>query len=199
MASGSKGDIKIIEAIDAHVQKHIGQIAIVFHEKTSPDTHVDIFHVAPSSLRPFHSLLTCGMSERAMITPRGWEDGSHAELLICLPESWPVDMRAFQNEEYYWPVRILKALAHYPHENKTWLYAGHSVLCNNPPRPFARNTKMTSVVLRYPRMIPTDSSIIKTADGRLIRIWAVIPLYKEEWEFKDRNGFEALEELFCEN
>jgi len=199
MDGTSQGDLTIIDAVDEHIQKHIGDVAIVFHEKVSPDIHVDIFHVAPSERRPFHTLITCGMSERPMTTPEGWEDGRFAELMICLPQSWPVHMTAFQSEEYFSPVRLLKGLTRYPHENNTWLYAGHSVRCGDPPRPFAPNTKMTSVLVRYSRTLSEDATIIHTSDGRHIRLWAVVPLYKEEWEFKNRCGFEAFDELLNEN
>jgi hypothetical protein len=199
MERSSQGDLIIIDAVDDHIQKYIGDVAIVFHEEASPDIHVDIFHVAPSQQRPFHTLITCGMSEKPMTTPEGWEDGRLAELMICLPELWPVNVTAFQNEEYFWPVRVLKALTRYPHENNTWLYAGHSVRCSNPPRPFAANTKMTSVLVRYPCTIPADATIIHASDDRQIRLWTIVPLYKEEWEFKNRCGFEALDELLNEN
>jgi hypothetical protein len=195
----SKGDIEIIQSVGDHIQKHIGEIAAVFHENVSTDVHIDVYHVAPSRSRPFHTLISCGMSEKSMSAPADWENGRFAELMICLPSSWPVDATAFENEEYYWPIRILKGAARYPHENKMWLYAGHSVLWRDPQQPFARNTKMTSIVLRYPLMVSEDGRTIQTTGGKHILLWAIVPLYIEEWEFKNRNGFEALEDLLLEN
>jgi len=195
----SKGDVEIIQSVGDHIQKHIGEIAIVFHEKVSTDIHIDVYHVAPSQSRPFHTLISCGMSEKSMSTPADWEDGRFAEVMICLPPSWPVDATAFKNEEHHWPIRILKGLARYPHENRTWLYAGHGVVWSDPPQPFASNTKMTSIVLRYPSLVPKDARTIRTSAGKQILLWAIAPLYIEEWEFKDRNGFEALEDLLLEN
>lgn len=198
MKRDSQGDPVLVEAVDEHVEKHIGNIAIVFHEKVSPDIHVDILHVSPSSERRFHTLITCGMSEKPMTTPDGWEDGRFAELMICLPESWPVDMTAFESEEYFWPIRLLKALARYPHENRTWLYGGHSVRGSGPPRAFAQNTQMTSVLVMLPRTIAAEATTIYVSDHRQIRLWAVVPLYREEWEFKTQVGFETFEELLDE-
>jgi hypothetical protein len=195
----SKGDIEIIQSVGDHIQKHMGEIAVVFHENVSTNVHIDVYHVAPSRSRPFHTLISCGMSEKSMSAPADWEDGRFAELMICLPSSWPVEPTAFENEEYYWPIRILKGATRYPHENKTWLYAGHSVLWRDPPQPFARNTKMTSIVLRYPLMVSADARTIQTSGGTHILLWTVVPLYTEEWEFKNRNGFEALDKLLVEN
>ena len=60
----SNGDIEIIESVSDHIQKHIGEIATVFHEKISTDVHIDVYHVAPSRSRPYHTLVSCGMSEK---------------------------------------------------------------------------------------------------------------------------------------
>jgi Suppressor of fused protein (SUFU) len=195
----SKGDIEIIEALGNHIQVHIGAIAMVFHEKVSPDIHVDIYHVAPSSNRPFHTLVSCGMSESAMTVPHGWEDGMFAEVMMCPPEAWPVNMEAFKFEKNYWPVRTLKALARYPHENKTWLYAGHSIAWGAPPKPVANGTKLNSVLIRHARLLSPDATVVRMERGKEIRLWAALPLYTEESEFKDRNGFAALDELLDEN
>jgi hypothetical protein len=195
----SAGDVKIIKAVGDHIERHIGGISIVFHERVSSNVHIDIFHSADSKSRPFHTLITCGMSERPMHVPREAEDGRFAELMICLPADWPVNFDAFRDENHYWPVRLLKSLARYPHENQTWLYAGHSVGFSSPPRPFAENTKMSSVVVRYPFLVSPAAQSIEVADDRRIRLWAVVPVYSEERVFKERNGFERFEELLQEH
>jgi Suppressor of fused protein (SUFU) len=191
----SAGDVGIIKAVGDHIQRHIGDIAIVFHEKVSTDIHIDIFHSADTPKRPFHTLVTSGMSQKPMSVPRGAEDGILAELMLCLPASWAVNAQAFKDENNYRPVRLLKRLARYPHENKTWLYSGHSIISSDSPQPFAGNTKMTSAVLRYPFLVPDNALTIDVADGRRIRLWAVVPVYSEERVFIERNGFERFEEL----
>jgi hypothetical protein len=139
------------------------------------------------------------MSEKSMHVPKEAKDGTFAELMICLPAGWPLEFEAFKIEDNYWPVRLLKSLARYPHENKTWLYAGHSVLCSNPPRPFAGSTKMSSVLVRHPRLIVEEGRTIEVNNGRRVRLWAIAPLYPEELAFKQQNGYANLEELFIAN
>jgi hypothetical protein len=53
----SKGDVKIIQAIDRHIEEHIGQTAFVLDEKDSPYVHVDIYVVATTQERQSTSLL----------------------------------------------------------------------------------------------------------------------------------------------
>jgi hypothetical protein len=58
---------------------------------------------------------------------------------------------------------------------------------------------MTSVVLRYPFLVSPAARTIEVADGRRIRLWAVLPVYCEERAFKERNGFERFEELLAKH
>ena len=192
----STGDIRIIQAVDAHIEKHIGKIAFVLDEIDSDLVHVDVYVVGPSHDRPYHCLVTSGMSEKAMPVPEGALDGRFAELMICLPSDWPLTLKAWRDETNYWPIRLLKQLARYPHENETWLYNGHSVDRSDPPEPFAENTRMTSVVLLRPRLIPAESQIIHAGKNKHIRLWALYPLYQEERDLKVRDGSDRLEELF---
>jgi Suppressor of fused protein (SUFU) len=192
----SKGKIKIIEAVDAHVEEHIGKIAFVLDEIDSPLVHVDVYVVAATHDRPYHTLVTSGMSEKAMPVPNGALDGRFAELAICLPPNWPLTMEAWKDEANWWPIKLLKRLARYPHENKTWMYSGHSVVWSNPPKPFAENTRMTAVVLLRPRLIPEENQIIHVTKNKHIRLWGVFPIYQEELVLKVRDGSDKLDELF---
>jgi hypothetical protein len=56
----STGDIKIIEAVDTHVEKYFGKIAFVLDEIDSPLVHVDVYVVAATPHRPYHCLVTSG-------------------------------------------------------------------------------------------------------------------------------------------
>ena len=116
-----------------------------------------------------------------------------AELMICLPAEWPLTMDGFGEENNYWPVRLLKMLARYPHENNTWLYGGHSV---SHRKAFAPNTKMSSVILLEPSLLGAEPSV--RAHGQEVLLWAVCPLYEEEWVYKTARGAEALAKLLAE-
>jgi len=187
----SSGDINLIEAVGSHIEKHIGKVETVLHEIVSPTIHLDVHVVLASERRPYHTLITSGMAELPMSTPRGFEDGRFAELMICLPKDWPLDSASFKDENFWWPIRILKQTARYPHDCKTWLYWGHTVI-NEDEKPYASGTNMCSLVLVEPRTIPSDGQVIRLGKKKSARLWAIIPLHREELKWKLENGFEPL-------
>ena len=50
-----------------------------------------------------------------------------AELVIALPADWKLNQESMQDERWYWPIRLLKALARLPIYNDTWLAWGHTM------------------------------------------------------------------------
>lgn len=155
--------------------------------------------VPPTSERSYNFVVTSGMSEKRMPVPKSAEDGRFAELVMALPPDWPLTQEAFKDEANWWPFRLIKGLARYPIENKTWLYEGHSLVWSNPPKPFAQNTSMTSVLLLKPMLLPAEAQIVHVRKNKRIRLWAVFPVYQEELELKVRDGSDKLEELFRAN
>jgi len=113
-----------MERIQQHIEKHIGEVAMVYHELISDLVHIDIFWIKPTPNRNFHTLITGGMSARPMKAPPQAKEFQYAELLVCLPPEWSLDEEAFKDERYYWPIRQLKMLARFPHEYDTWLWYG---------------------------------------------------------------------------
>jgi hypothetical protein len=190
------GDQESIEEISKHIESHVGPIRTVWHELISDLVHIDLHHVAPTKDRDFHVLVTSGMSDKPMNTPKGAEDCRFAELLILLPSSWPVDQDAFRDEADYWPIRMVKRLARMPHEYDTWLWWAHTVDNGDPPEPFHSSTKQRSNILAPSILLPPDFGILETTSGRVIAFFAAIPLYKEEVKYKMTNGAEALFDKF---
>ena len=79
------GNPKLIRAVARHIERHIGPVHFVFHEATPRLVHIDIHHVAPTEERPFHTLVTSGMSERRMRVPGEKRNHAFAELFLRLP------------------------------------------------------------------------------------------------------------------
>lgn len=189
------GDEKLIHAISDHVSKHLGPTPMVFHELVSELVHLDVYHVKPAGERQCHTLVTCGMSERPMKTPQGLKGLSHAELLIHLPQNWPMKHEDWDDENNYWPVRWLKMLARLPHEYDTWLGHGHTVPNGDPAQPFADNTDFCCWLLLEPMLVPERFTPLKMK-GRKIHFYQAVPLYAEEMDFKLARGLEALLKRF---
>jgi hypothetical protein len=184
------------EAIEAHVEKHLGKIENVFREvvtdaATSDAIRIDVLHVPPSVTRPLHTLITMGMSDRAMAVPQGTNSPRYLELMMSLPRSWRFDSPSQEDPRWSWPVRQLKILARMPHINKTWLGWGHTVPNDEPPTPLAPNTKLSGAIIVPSLLVPEDFFELKIV-AHTITFFGVVPLYKEEMQLKVDQGADAL-------
>ncbi|WP_028544859.1 suppressor of fused domain protein [Paenibacillus taiwanensis] len=188
------GNEEAIAKITQHVETYIGPVEGVFHEIISDLVHLDILFVPPTPDRNYYTLVTCGMSNLPMTVPEGAENFKYAELMICLPASWKVSEEAFQEEVNYWPVRWLKTLARMPHEYDTWLYAAHTIPNGDPAEPFADNTKLAGMMLTIPTTVEELEAFfsLPLAEDKEVHFFGLIPLYKEEMDYKLKHGVDEL-------
>ena len=188
------GCSETIEAVDRHIARFIGPVVTVYHEIVSDLIHVDIHVVPAADDRPFHALITSGMSDRAMQVPDNLRDEvpQYAELMILLPPTWPLDEASWTDERHYWPIRQLKILARLPHEYDTWLGMWHSVPNGDPAEPFADDTAFCATMLAPPIQFPDEFRTIQADDGREIALLAVLPLLPDEIETKVQHGVDVL-------
>ncbi len=196
------GDEEGIEQISNHISQYIGEPDWVFHELISDLVHLDVHVVKPTAEYDWYTLVTSGMSDRAMTVPEGAEDFCFAELVLHLPPTWPVSEKAFKNEANYWPVYWLKTLARMPHEYETWLSVGHAIPNGDPPEQFDDATGMCSWMLMSPFLLPDEFATLEIDDEKTINFLAMIPMYGEEVDFKLKRGIDEfvdklpLEQLF---
>jgi hypothetical protein len=181
-------DPDLTAAIRAHVERYLGKVADVFADEQQGEPRIEVQHVQPELARPYHTLVTAGMSARAMQVPANVDAPRFLELMVTLPEQWQVGDRA---DTWHWPIRQLQTLAHLPHTSGSWLGWGHTVPNGEPPRPLARSTKLCGAIIAPSLLVPRQFYELTFAD-RDITIFAVIPLYREEMEIKARAGMEAL-------
>jgi predicted Zn finger-like uncharacterized protein len=193
------GDSANIEQISQHIETHVGKVASVFHELVSDLVHIDVHLVAPTDDAPYYTLITSGMSDKPMNAPDELPDCRHAELMLSLPPDWPLTQGDFADEQNYWPIRLLKVLARFPHEFDTWLWYGHSVPNGDPPEPFAAGTKLCCALVLAPALVPDAFLELPISADKTIHFFSVVPLYKEEVAFKLKHGADALVERFNEH
>lgn len=186
------GDEQSIEQISAHIEKHVGPVAEVFHELVSDLVHIDVHIVNPTADRNYYTLITSGMSDRPMHAPAKFPDLQYAELMLCLPPSWKLDQQSFKDDRNYWPIRMLKVLARFPHEYQTWLWASHTVPTGDPPTPFAENTDLCCALLLIPALFEESFQTLKLSKKKTIHFLSVVPLYREEMDFKLKKGLDPL-------
>ena len=85
----------------------------------------------------------------------------------------------------------MKYLARFPWEESAWLGWGHTIQLAQ----FAENTKLDSVFLNYPENYPFEIGHIDLTAGKTVQFVNVVPVYKEEMDYKLAHGPEALEKL----
>jgi hypothetical protein len=181
-----------LDAIDAHISRHLGEVSNVFHEIVSAIVHVDIHIVPATPERPWISLVTSGMSDIPMNAPENCGEYRFAELMMRLPPDWKLSEQDFQKEENYWPIRTLKFLARFPHEYETWLCYGHTIPNGNPPSPFAADIPFNGVVLAPPGAGGKEFPVLRLNDGTPVHFWSLVPLHPSEMDYKLEHGADAL-------
>ena len=197
----ASGDSHLDEISD-HIEKYLGTVESVLHEIISSIVHIDILYIKPSDRYPFNILVTSGVSDKPMTVPQGAEDHRFAELLILLPRDWPLEFENFKvlsetiDETAYWPIRWLKTIAMFPHSYDTWVGWGHTIPNGENAEPLADNTKLGCILLMPSISIPIDFYKLTTQDGKAIEFFCLYPLYKEEMEYKLKNGTDKLLDKF---
>lgn len=188
-------DEQALEAIDAHLKKHIGKPASVFHEIVSDIVHIDVHIIEPSPERDCYTLVTTGMSDLPMNAPPGAEDFRYAELLLSLPKDWtpgPLLKANMEDERLYWPIRLLKTLARLPHQYNTWLAYGHTVPNGDPAEPYADNTQLCCGLVLPAVGLPIELGTLHVRPDKAIHFYGVYPIYESEMHYKLKNGTDAL-------
>ncbi len=180
-----------IITLEEHIKEYFGDFPSVFHELASRDIHVDVCVVPPTDERKYYTLITMGMGAHRMNIPENVEsDKERAELVICLPPDWRV---GDNSREAFWPINLLKSLAHLPIECDTWLGWGHSV---DNQYPFADNTEMCGSILVYPEGVESGADKCTLPNGDVVNFFQVIPIYREEMIYKiDNDMIKLLEKL----
>jgi hypothetical protein len=188
-AAGGDANVSLISD---HIAAHLGKAANVFHEIASDTVHIDVHIVMPNDACPCLRLVTSGMSDLPMHLPEGVDAPRYLELMMTLPPDWHLSQEAFKDERWYWPVRLLKTLARFPHKYKTWLGWAHTVSHGNPPTPYAANTGLCGAIVLPSVSVPKQFLRLRVNAEKEIVFFAIVPLYEEEMNLKLRFGSDKL-------
>ena len=178
-----------------------GRESRVLHEIVSDLVHIDVHVMWPTPEQNFFVLYTTGMSDLPMTPDREIPAEQRknlelAELYLFLPGDWPLEPENLPPENAYWPIRILKFTARFPHQYHTWLGWGHT-LPNGPEyAPLDDSVGFGAIALMGGGAAPLGR--LETRDGRRLSLLHLVPAYKEEIEYKLKYGMEALTKLFEE-
>ena len=190
---------KELEKVSSYIERQYGEYEDVIHEIVSPDIHCDIVLVPPTDSSPYYKLVTMGAGAYKMSIPKEFKSMicDRAEYVIFLPKDWNVDA---DNEEDWWPMRLLKSAARLTVDTDDYLYITHSVQVEEDGSPVAENTQFNSFVLMP--SIGKERQVVEPLKlslfGKKVAFYQLFPLYPEELEFKLEHGYDDLVELFKE-
>lgn len=202
-------------ALRRHIQNYLGadsddpradQLREAFAAEqrrvAAPGQPIELVVIAPDLDRDHTLLVTVGMSDQAMAVPREVQGNQpelyrHAELVLGLATSWPLD-----GEHATWPVELLSRLTLLPQRHTTWLAAGHSVPNGDPPAPYAADTELCCALIaptfevddgfKQLRLAPSQQGPEGLIPGVVVQFYGVIPLFHEEMQLKLAQGAEDL-------
>lgn len=119
-------DLTLIQSVEDYVETHFGKVETVYHERKSEYVHLDVFHALPTSNRPYHTLMSAGMSSKAMRVPAGVDpEWSYGEVVLHVTPQWTGWQT--RTQESFWPIALLRQVALYPHRNRCWIAPAHSI------------------------------------------------------------------------
>lgn len=170
--------------IEEYVERTFGPFETVIDEIESPDIHVDLIPVPPTLATPWLAVVTMGMSAYRMTTPEGVPP--YAEVFILLPEQWPASAAAFESlgEDAWWPFRRLKEVARLPITTGSWVGEGHTIEITCPSCSF------TNVLLT--RKLWPGGGLELFSGRKAVRVLQLVPLYRDEFQFRAERGTAAL-------
>jgi len=168
-------------------QRLFGEPAGVSHEMLPQVPHIDVYTCYRRSKDGSSTcvLVTGGMSDAPMTTPDESNFPRRVELILYCKEPKP---------EY---IATLRWLAHFPHNQSTWLGMGHTIPNGIPPQPFWGSAVLDTILL-LPPIVQKDAALpqhLKIAGEPVEFLW-VVPISTAECTLKLDKGVEAILDLF---
>ena len=189
------GEISLFDATAEELRQYFK-----YHTNFEPNTSAlqeivpGVVRIAVSTIETGANkiIYTTGMSTKPMSVPDGYDGLQYAELVMYLPKEWPTIESA--DNPQAWPWRWLRTMAHYAHENDTWLGGPLSTFASDePPGPLAPTTDFTAFLLSYNHGFKD----FVTDEGRHLNMITVVPIYTAELRLAQQaDGFRKLGQGF---
>lgn len=176
-----------------YITEHFGPIHNTISEIIpGSKVAVNIQIILPTKQHNFTTLVTTGMSDIAMDETEENVGTKFAELIMKLPANWPVGKEDMMNNDYFWPIKWLRMIAHIPHSYDGWLDEGVILPNGEPPRPFSSNTELSCILLKKSEDIGSFTYSTKKS----VDFFNLIPIFEEERSVALQKGHELLLEEF---
>lgn len=168
-----------------HLTEFLGDDYTVLHERVSTGLHLEVLVFQPTDEVPYVTLVTAGMSDLAMNAPEGYP-GDRLELMIGVPRGWPgidpLDRAEMDEPANFWPIKLLKELAHIPSTHDSFLTWGHTILDEDNAL-FAPDSPYAGAIIGPPAGYPPPTMRAQTPAGP-VEFLAVFPVTPEEMDYR---------------
>ena len=142
--------------------------------------HLDVFVYPATEKRPFHTLITQGISDKRCYTPKDLSAYRHFELMLYLPMEW--DLKELTSrDDYKWTVTLLKSLGRYVHKYSTFFTPGHSIAPSEEA--FVPGSFLDSVLFINPADEDDEFNELVIGD-KAVSFMRVIPVTAAEVQYK---------------
>lgn len=182
------------EWINEHIREHFPNSEVsVFHEIMAFDFKVHV-HLIKTKSYLFDVLITSGMSCLEMEIPKeaeNPEDLRFAEMMMLIPKGIEFGKVYNGEQKNDYIISMLKQTAKFPHQEKSWIGIGHSIVSDANFEPYGNDTEFVGGVILPSVTLDENFTEIKR-DGRIINIYSFFPLYKNEVQYKINYGYSAL-------
>jgi hypothetical protein len=162
-------------SLEMFIEDNIGEYNNVLRDISTTDISCDLLLIPPNDEHEFYTLVTCGMGAHKMTVPSD-EFYDRAELVLCLPKSWHVKS---SNEKWFWPLRLMKSLAHLPILENSWIGWGHTI---SNGEPYFDNTELSGVILGNSPLM--EDNVLELPNGEKVCFYQIYLLYEEEMNYK---------------
>jgi hypothetical protein len=154
------------------------EYASVYHDSEPRIPHVDVYVFAPTDDEEYFTLITGGMSDERMRLPRSTE-----------AEAVRVELVMFVDEPKEELAGVMRHLAHYPRDHKTWFGFGHTIPWQHPILP---GSQLNTIFLANTSVGGGEVGDDLVIDGDRVKLLQVAGITSAECEFKIAHGANAL-------
>lgn len=142
---------------------------------------------------PVTIIVTNGLSKYKMPVPEKWAGREHNELYFCLPSYWEWEER--DNPQMNWVFYWIQRLSKFVQEQETWFGHGHTMPCGKEMNPLSSTMKQNHFLLADPMLLELELAPLQM-DGFDINFLSIIPLFRDEFEYKQSKGtFKFIQKL----
>lgn len=153
----------------------------------SDDPRVDLYVFGPGHAgREFYTIVTSGMSDRAMNVPADLgRDARRTELAIYVDQP---------GKSYF---ELLRVLARLPFVHDAWVGHGHTIPNGDPPVPLFQGSPLVAMLLLKSNVAPErDMFHVVEVEGDPLNMLMLLPITRGELDVKLERGVDALLDVF---